>query len=234
MEKKTTEVAKVQSYELTNNDHTKHLAGVVADFIETKKLFTDIQGKKYVNVEGWLYAGSQLGILPVIVKVEDISRDGEYRYRAEAKLVNIHNQQEVGYGVAMCSNKEGKKKFFDEYAIMSMAETRAVGKAYRLMIGWLMSAAGYSPTPFEEMDNAEVVEEKKKPTAKATEQVEDTSAALSTEQRNQILLLLSHSTITEDERSKMKAKVTTFTEERAAEVIAKLKKTIKEREAIPA
>lgn len=58
--------------------------------------------------------------------------------------------------------------------------------------------------------------------------------ALTTEQRNQILLLLSHSTITEDERSKMKPKVTTFTEERAAEVITKLKKTIKEREAIPA
>ena len=44
------------------------------------------------------------------------------------------------------------KRSFDEYAICSMAQTRAVGKAYRLLIGWLMKSAGYEATPLEEMD----------------------------------------------------------------------------------
>lgn len=239
MENQSQEIAKVVSYELTNNDHTKHLAGVVADFIQEKTLFTMIQGKKYVNVEGWLYAGSQLGILPVIVAVEDIGKEGEFRYRAEAKLINIHTQVQVGYGVAMCSNKEAKKKYFDEYAIMSMAETRAVGKAYRLMIGWLMSAAGYSPTPFEEMDNiVEPTEEKPKqkattpkpePAAQVIAEEKPVALPITANQKASILQLLNDSTINKEEKETMIAKVDGFDCERAEQAIVKLKKVIKDR-----
>lgn len=45
-----------------------------------------------------------------------------------------------------------------------MAQTRAVGKAYRMKIGWLLKVAGYETTPAEEMDavqQAEVVEKPK-------------------------------------------------------------------------
>ena len=35
-----------------------------------------------------------------------------------------------------------------------MAQTRAEGKAYRLLLGWLMKAAGFEATPAEEMDFA--------------------------------------------------------------------------------
>ena len=54
-------------------------------------------------------------------------------------------------GFATCSNKEHTKRSFADYAICSMAQTRAVGKAYRLSLGWLMKAAGYEATPAEEM-----------------------------------------------------------------------------------
>ena len=36
-----------------------------------------------------------------------------------------------------------------------MAQTRAVGKAYRMKIGWLLKVAGYETTPAEEMDAVE-------------------------------------------------------------------------------
>ncbi len=49
----------------------------------------------------------------------------------------------------------------DEYAILSMAQTRAVGKAFRNQLAWLMKAAGFEATPAEEMDF--VHEEPKKP-----------------------------------------------------------------------
>ena len=54
--------------------------------------------------------------------------------------------------MAICTNKEPGKTNFDEYAVASMAQTRAVGKAFRLKIGWLLKIAGYETTPAEEMD----------------------------------------------------------------------------------
>ena len=54
--------------------------------------------------------------------------------------------------MAICTNKEHGKTNFDEYAVASMAQTRAVGKAFRMKIGWLLKVAGYETTPAEEMD----------------------------------------------------------------------------------
>ena len=60
----------------------------------------------------------------------------------------------MAVGIALCSNKEKTKRYFDEYAILSMAQTRAIGKAYRNLLAWLMKAAGFEATPAEEMDFA--------------------------------------------------------------------------------
>ena len=63
-------------------------------------------------------------------------------------------------GVAICSNKEANKRQWDEYAICSMAQTRATGKAFRNLLSWIMKAAGFEATPAEEMDfNAKPSEE---------------------------------------------------------------------------
>jgi hypothetical protein len=61
----------------------------------------------------------------------------------------------MGRGIAICSNKEAIKRNFEEYAIASMAQTRAEGKAYRMLLSWLISAAGYETTPAEEADGYE-------------------------------------------------------------------------------
>lgn len=57
----------------------------------------------------------------------------------------------ISTGDAFCSNMEQKKLEFDEYAVLSMAQTRSVGKAYRLRLGFVFKLSGYSPTPAEEM-----------------------------------------------------------------------------------
>jgi len=122
-------------------------------FIVENELYTNIKGKNYVHVEGWQFAGASMGIFPIIEKVEDISVEGNIKYRAEVKLTQISTDKTVGYGIAICSNKEDKKKSFDEYAVASMAQTRAVGKAFRLSIGWIMKLAGYEATAAEEADS---------------------------------------------------------------------------------
>jgi len=136
---------------LTKPEEVARFAADLKKFIVTQKLFTPIQGKNYVNVEGWQYAGAATGILPVVKLLENLSEGEEIKYQATVELVQISTGTVVGGGWAICSNKEAKRKGADEYVIASMAQTRAVGKAYRNLFAWLMKAAGYEGTPAEDM-----------------------------------------------------------------------------------
>jgi hypothetical protein len=140
------------AYELINKDSLMSLSNELASLIKEKKLSTNIQGKQFVNVEGWGYAGAAIGLIPIITEVKDLSKENEVKYWATCEVRNIASGQVVSIGHAICSNKERTKRTFDEYAICSMAQTRAEGKAYRLLLGWLMKAAGFEATPAEEMD----------------------------------------------------------------------------------
>lgn len=125
------------------------MATVLKGHIVKHGLYTNISNKNYVMVEGWEFAGFLLGIYPRVEGVENMSSGQEMKWRANVNLYK--NDKVVSSGIAVCSNKENKKKTFDEYAILSMAQTRAIGKAYRNLIGWVMKLAGYEGTPSEEM-----------------------------------------------------------------------------------
>ena len=148
------------SYELINKDSMLKLSTELSQLIKEKGLSSNIQGKQFVNVEGWQFAGASLGLMPIITETTDLTRRGtepgqvEIKYMAKCEVRNITSGQLVATGVALCSNFERSKKGFDEYAILSMAQTRAIGKAYRNLLAWLMKAAGFEATPAEEMDFA--------------------------------------------------------------------------------
>ncbi|MGD1894013.1 MAG: hypothetical protein ACFB15_25880 [Cyclobacteriaceae bacterium] len=142
----------IKTYDIASSQDTIELASDIANFIKEKKLFHHIQGKAYVNVEGWQYAGARLGILPIVDELENLSNETETKYQAKVRLLNLLSQQTVGVGFAICSNKENGKRNYQEFAIASMAQTRAIGKAYRNILAWIIRAAGYEPTPAEEMD----------------------------------------------------------------------------------
>ena len=57
----------------------------------------------------------------------------------------------VGAAEAQCLRAERTWKGRDDYALRSMAQTRAVSKALRLPLGFVMQLAGFNPTPAEEM-----------------------------------------------------------------------------------
>lgn len=165
------------SYELINKDSMLQLSNELSKLIKEKGLSSNIQGKQFVNVEGWQFAGASLGLMPIITETTDLTRRGtepgqvEIKYMAKCEVRNINTGQLVATGIALCSNFERTKKGFDEYAILSMAQTRAIGKAYRNLLAWLMKAAGFEATPAEEMDFA-VAEEPKKTTKKPVVEVE--------------------------------------------------------------
>jgi hypothetical protein len=139
-------------YDLSKPAQTLQLAAELQRFVKEQKLTVSIKGKEYPLVESWQFAGSQLGLVPVIQSVENVSTDTEIKYLATVNIIKIVDGSIISKGIAICSNKEGNKRMWDEYAICSMAQTRATGKAFRNILGWLMRASGFSATPAEEMD----------------------------------------------------------------------------------
>lgn len=142
------------SYELINKDSMLKLSTELSKLIKEKGLSSNIQGKQFVNVEGWQFAGASLGLMPIITSTQDLSNETSIKYMSTCEVRNITTGAVVATGIALCSNAEKTKRYFDEYAILSMAQTRAIGKAYRNLLAWLMKAAGFEATPAEEMDFA--------------------------------------------------------------------------------
>jgi hypothetical protein len=121
-------------------------ANALAAVIESKKLYAQIGPKKHVVVEGWTLLGSMLGVFPVVEWTRPLEDGWEARVVARTR-----NGDEVGAAEAMCTRRENAWKSRDEYALRSMAQTRAVSKALRHPLGFVMTLAGYEATPEGEM-----------------------------------------------------------------------------------
>lgn len=204
----------LQVRDYNNPEDVMKFAMVLKEFIKKNELSCEIQGKNYVFVDGWKFAGVNFGIVPMVQKPvkdkeektyyvfykkkkykddkgqwkeadmpdvvmpfetgktiteEDRKNMGftrysmvpAYKYECECELIRANDQVKIGYGFAMCTNAEMKKVKFDEYAIASMVQTRAIGKAYKNILGFIMSAAGFETTPAEEMEEKYTKEEAK-------------------------------------------------------------------------
>lgn len=160
----------IRQFDIKKIGEISLMADVLKTFIVKQNLFTNIKGKNYAHVEGWQVAGSMLGLYPKVVRVENLSNDKEIKWRADVEIVERATDHIVSNGFAICSSTEASKKKagFEEYAVLSMAQTRAIGKAYRNLIGWTMKLAGYESTPSEEMSGEENKTTKAPPKAQNT------------------------------------------------------------------
>ncbi len=135
------------------------ISNTLSRVVREKKLYSNIQGKDHVLVEGWTLLGSMLGVFPVTVwtkpvldaegnqngweaRVEARTRDGGIVGAAEAECLRSE---------AMWSFNPPKGKPRDDYALRSMAQTRATSKALRQPLGFVMTLAGFNATPAEEI-----------------------------------------------------------------------------------
>ena len=126
-------------------------ATALADVIKKRNLYSNIEGKEYVRVEGWTLLGTLMGVFPSCVWTRKLE-DG-WEARVEARTLN---DKLVGAAEAMCTRDEPNWKSRKDYALRSMAQTRATAKALRLPLGFIMALAGYEPTPAEEMERESV------------------------------------------------------------------------------
>jgi hypothetical protein len=124
----------------------KALAGVIKD----RNLYRVIGKKAHVYVEAWTLLGSMLGVFPVLEETEQVEINGVSGWKATV-AAKTRAGETVGRATALCLRNEAHWKTADEYAVCSMAQTRAVSKALRQPLGFVVTLAGYSATPAEEI-----------------------------------------------------------------------------------
>ncbi len=139
----------IKTYDLGKPAEVVAMATVLKNYVVQQKLYANIKGKNYAMIEGWQFAGFLTGLNVIVDEPKNLSNGTEIKWSATARI--YQGEKVVGIGYALCSSKEVSKKGFDEYAILSMSQTRAIGKAYRNKMGWVMKLAGFAPTPSEEM-----------------------------------------------------------------------------------
>lgn len=140
-------------------------ATALSDALKRQGMTTKIQGRDHVNVEGWQTVGSMLGVYPVKEWVRELPWPDEltealqkqkamgrvYGYEASYRAQRADGAV-VGSGEGTCSRGE-VKPWLDrsDNALRSMAQTRATSRALKSPLGFVVTMAGYTATPAEEM-----------------------------------------------------------------------------------
>jgi hypothetical protein len=142
-------------------EQAERVADALKRMLSAKGLTVDIQGREHVRVEGWTTLGSMLGVVPVVVwsrpipgterqygSGQDTATGADWEARVEARTLD---GRIIGAAEATCSRDERTWRGRDDYALRSMAQTRATSKALRGPLGFVVTLAGYDATPAEEM-----------------------------------------------------------------------------------
>jgi hypothetical protein len=129
------------------------IATALSAVIEKQELFKEFMDKrgnkkKHILVDAWTLCGSMLGVFPICTWTRPTADGNGFEAHVEARL---RDGSVVGAAEAMCSRSESNWSQRDDYALKSMAQTRATSKAMRLPLGFIVAMGGYSTTPAEEM-----------------------------------------------------------------------------------
>lgn len=119
--------------------------------------------EEYVLIDGWEILGTMLGIVPVSRIVDEITnkqgRTVGYTARAwlyRNPVIDAEGNIVEGDLIATADASATKDGFQKEtFSMMSMAQTRALSKSYRMALGWIMKMAKFQTTPAEEMPKYE-------------------------------------------------------------------------------
>jgi hypothetical protein len=135
-------------------ERASRVADALKGVLDRQGLTANIQGKRHVLVEGWTTLGAMVGVTAVPAwtrPLEGAAPQGRvfgWEARVEARTLD---GRVIGAAEAMCTRDERKWKGAEDYALRSMAQTRATSKALRGPLGFVVTLAGYQATPAEEM-----------------------------------------------------------------------------------
>jgi hypothetical protein len=127
-------------------------ATAVTKIIDSRKLSMRIGRSEHVLFEGWATLGAFNGLSVHTVWTKPLEDGTGWEAKAEVRTLD---GRVVGTAEAMCSRNEKNWAKADDYAIRSMAQTRAGSKAFKGPLSWVMVLAGKSATPAEEVDGTD-------------------------------------------------------------------------------
>jgi hypothetical protein len=133
-------------------------AKTLARIVEAQHLYTKMGQGKHIHVEAWITIGKGYGLTAAVLPDAEIlynPEGGETGAKAQAVIYDASGMV-VGGAPGFCM-RSGNWQSKPIEQLISMAGTRAVSKAFRLLLSYVVVLAGYSPTPYEEMDNDRVV-----------------------------------------------------------------------------
>lgn len=122
------------------------VATTLKDVVRKQGLLSVISGKEYPKCEAWTLLGTLLGVFPVLCWTRQVEGGWEARVEARTRDGSI-----VGAAEAQCLKAERNWANRDDFALRSMAQTRATAKCLRMPLGFVMTLGGFEPTPAEEM-----------------------------------------------------------------------------------
>ncbi len=148
-------------------------AKALTKIVEDNKWMVQIGKSKHLRVEAWMTLAHFYGITGKVRECHYIQFGNAVGWEAVADAVRMSTGVAISSGEAMCLNDEdnwnvrpkyewqnGKRVKVGEepvplFQLRSMAQTRAISKALRNTLAWVVVLAGYSPTPAEEMTGNE-------------------------------------------------------------------------------
>jgi hypothetical protein len=123
-------------------------ADLLLDVVRKKGLAVKIGQGEYLKVEAWTTLGAFVGLFGHTEWSRQLPDGAGW----EAAVVVTNPQGAVfGRAEAQCLRAERNWKNRDDFALRSMAQTRALGKALRMPLGFIAVLGGFEATPAEEM-----------------------------------------------------------------------------------
>jgi len=137
-------------------EQAQQIIKAISKKCEGERFVSTVKGNKYPRVEWWTTVGAPLSLAPFVIpeSVQPIMVDDTfwgYEAVAEIRDLRFDPPKTVTSAKAIVTKDEPNWEKDPPHAMASMAQTRAVSKAYRLALSFLAVLAGLEATPAEEM-----------------------------------------------------------------------------------
>jgi hypothetical protein len=132
-------------------------ATALAEFVKERGLSKRIGTSNYMMAEAWAACGTLIGTTVTTSDPEpftDLRGKPAYRVRARIERGGLI----LADVTHSCSTSEARWALSEDFEISSMAQTRAVGKAYRTAFSYIAKLAGYEAITAEEAAAATRIE----------------------------------------------------------------------------
>jgi hypothetical protein len=155
----STEISVIETTALTSHRAATNAAGLCRELVV--KTAMKIQGRRYVQVEGWQAIANAFGCVASARDVEKV----EGGYRATGQVVRVSDGKVLAEAEGFVGDDEKTWASRPVFARRAMAQTRAMSRACRSAFAFVVTLmdAGLETTPAEEMTHvdAEHVESKR-------------------------------------------------------------------------